>query len=370
MKPLVRPSLRLCFLILGLVLTAFAQNRMTVDQLTRFIKSSVELKSDDRTVADFVKKITLTNRLEARTVEGLQTLGAGRLTVAALRALMTESASLPAAPAPVVRPTVAPAPSLAAPSEEEQKRILGEITEYALNYSSGLPNFVCLQVTKRYVDPSSTESFRLTDTIAERLSYFEHKEDYKVISVNGTPVTNRKHEQLGGAISSGEFGSMLAEIFDPTSRTEFHWERWGKWAGHVAHVFSFRVEQPNSKYNITAEDIKRTITVGYHGLIYADRDTNAVIRITMDADDIPSDFPIRSAGESLEYDSVTISGNKFILPTKVDMRMRDGKVLMKNLAEFRLYNKFGADTSIQFDVPDAAADNPPAGDPPKDKSNP
>src|ERR1700690_3872104 len=152
---------------------------MTVDQLFRFVKSSVELKEDDRKIADYVKKISLSNHLEARTVEELQTLGAGRLTVAALRALMTESASLPPAPAPAVppgAPQAAPAP-LAAPSEAEQKRILGEITEYALNYSGGLPNFVCLQVTKRYVDPSSTESFRLTDTVAERLSYFEHKED-------------------------------------------------------------------------------------------------------------------------------------------------------------------------------------------------
>ncbi len=338
---------------------------MTVDQLYRFIKSSVELKEDDHKIADYVKKISLSNHLEAHTVEELQALGAGRLTVAALRVLMTESSSLPAAPASAVQPVAsqaAPAP-LAAPSEVEQKRILSDITEYALNYSGGLPNFVCLQVTKRYVDPSATERFQLTDTIAERLSYFEHKEDYKVISVNGTPVSNRKHEQLGGATSSGEFGSMLSEIFSPESRTEFHWERWGKWAGHVAHVFSFRVALSNSKYNITAEAVKRTITVGYHGLIYADRDTNAVIRITMDADDIPADFPVRSAGESLEYDTVSISGNKFILPVKVDMRMRDGKVLMKNLAEFRLYNKFGADTSIQFDISDEATENPP-----KDKS--
>ena len=104
--------------------------------------------------------------------------------------------------------------------------------------------------------------------------------------------------------------------------------------------------------------------VGYHGLIYADRDTNAVMRITMDADNIPADFPVRSAGETLDYDSVAISGQQFILPIKVDMRMRDGKVLMKNQAEFRLYNKFGADTSITFgdsgdDAKDLPKDKPP-----------
>jgi hypothetical protein len=354
-------------LALSLMAGARAQNRMTVDQLAAFVKSSVELKEDDRKIADYVKKITLSNHLEAHTVEELQNQGAGRLTVAALRALMTESSSLPAPPAPPAKAVVAVASPIPSPSEEDQKKILSEITENALSYSGGLPNFVCLQVTKRYVDPSGAENFRLTDTIAERLSYFEHKEDYKVISVNGTPVTNRKHDQLGGAISSGEFGSMMLEIFSPESRTDFHWERWGKLRDHVMHVYSFRVEQPNSRYNITADAVKRTILVGYHGLIFADRDTKAVMRITMDADDIPADFPIRSAGETLDYDNVTISGNKFILPIKVDMRMQDGKVLMKNQSEFRLYNKFGADTSIQFgDVPDDPKDNP-SGNPPPPK---
>ena len=236
-----------------------------------------------------------------------------------------------------------------APDAETQQKVLAAITQNALNYSDGLPNFICMQVTRRYVEQNGSDNFRLTDTIAERLSYIEHHEDYKVISVNGTPVTNRKHEQLGGATSSGEFGSMLYEIFSPESHTEFQWERWGKLRDHVMHVFRFRVRLENSKYSITAEEVKRTMTVGYHGLIYADRDTNNVMRITMEADDIPADFPIRSASETLDYDSISLSGVKFILPLKVDMQMRDGRNTMKNQAEFRLYNKFGADTSIIFD---------------------
>ena len=66
----------------------------------------MQLKEDDRKVAEMVKKIQLTNQLDAKTIESLQELGAGRLTVAALKTLRTDSASLPAAPAPVVAPKV------------------------------------------------------------------------------------------------------------------------------------------------------------------------------------------------------------------------------------------------------------------------
>ncbi len=353
---------RFC-LFLALTASALAQTSMTVAQLVGFVKSSVELHEDDRKLADMVKKVRLTNQLDAHSVETLQTLGAGRLTMAALRTLVTDSASLPAAPAPKVSaaPILAP---MAAPDAAQQKEILAAVTENALNYSDSLPNFICLQVTQRYVDRAGGDHFVPADKIAERLSYFEHKEDYKVISVNDAPVTNRKHEQLGGATSSGEFGTMLLGIFTPESRTEFQWERWGKLRGHIMHVFSFRVRLENSQYHITAEEVKRTIPVGYHGLIYADRDSRSVMRITMEADDIPSDFPIRSASETLDYDSIAISGVKFILPLKVEMQMRDGKSAMKNEAAFRLYNKFGADTSITFDAPDASTPEPKATDPP------
>lgn len=359
---------RFC-LFLALTAAALAQASMTVAQLVGFIKSSVELREDDRKLADMVKKVRLTNQLDAQTVEKLQTLGAGRLTVAALKVLMADSASLPASSAPEPAPASASVPKvaaapMAAPDPAQQKEILAAITENALNYSDSLPNFICLQVTQRYVDRSGGDHFVATDKIAERLSYFEHKEDYKVISVNDAPVTNRKHEQLGGATSSGEFGTMLREIFEPQSQTEFQWERWGKLRDHIMHVYSFRVRLENSQYHITAEEVNRTVTVGYHGLIYADRDSRSVMRITMEADDIPADFPIRSASETLDYDSIAISGEKFILPLKVEMQMRDGKSAMKNQAAFRLYNKFGADTSITFDTPDAAAPEQKATDPP------
>jgi hypothetical protein len=346
-------------LLLALTAAASAQVKMTVEQLVGFVKSSVQLHEDDRKVAETVKKIQLSNQLDAHAVETLQSLGAGRLTVAALKVLMADSSSLPAAPVLVPAPRVIATP-LAPPDAAQQKEILAAVTQNALNYSDSLPNFICLQVTQRYVDRAGGDHFVATDKIAERLSYFEHKEDYKVISVNDTPVTNRKHEQLGGATSSGEFGTMLREVFEPQSQTEFQWERWGKLRDHIMHVYSFRVRLENSQYRITAEEVKRTVTVGYHGLIYADRDSRSVMRITMEADDIPADFPIRSASETLDYDTIAISGEKFILPLKVEMQMRDGKSAMKNQAAFRLYNKFGADTSITFDAPDAAAPEPKA----------
>src|ERR1700685_2354871 len=91
---------------------------MTVDKLVSFIGSSIKMKQADVKVAEVVKKIKLEDKLEARTVENLQGMGAGPKTVLALKALMTESAALPAAAPPPPKPVYVPPP---APSSIEQK---------------------------------------------------------------------------------------------------------------------------------------------------------------------------------------------------------------------------------------------------------
>jgi hypothetical protein len=336
-----------------LALAAAAQSRMTVDQLVTFVRSSVQLQHDDRQIADYIKKnVKLANRLTPGAVEDLQGMGAGPQTVGALRALITATSTLPEAPPAPPKPV---APGIPPPDSIEQKRILAEITENARNYSQNLPNFICLQVTRRYGDNSGLENYRLIDTIAERLSYFEQKEDYKVVSVNGIPTTGSlKHEQLQGATSSGEFGSMLRDIFAPETETDFGWERWATLRGRRMYVFNFHVRQLNSKYTIYADSVKRTVVAAYHGLIYADRETGMVMRIKMECEGLPLDFPIQTVDLDMNYDFTAISGQKFLLPLKSEIHSREGKFLVKNEVEFRLYNRFGTESNIQFgDVPDA-----------------
>src|SRR5271169_882908 len=108
----------ICVLIFG-ALTAFAQRSMTVEELTSFVKSQAKMKGDDRMTADFLlHKIKLTQKLDDKTVEDLQGLGAGPKTVAALHKLEEESAGLAAAPPP---PPPAPkAPSKPPPDSIEQ----------------------------------------------------------------------------------------------------------------------------------------------------------------------------------------------------------------------------------------------------------
>ena len=99
--------LRSAFVLLALCgSAAFAQRQMSVPQLVSFIRSSIQLRQDDREVANVVRRIRLSNRLDDKTVEELEGMGAGPRTVAALKQLETATAALAPAPPPAPKAEV------------------------------------------------------------------------------------------------------------------------------------------------------------------------------------------------------------------------------------------------------------------------
>ena len=325
------------------VMLLSAQSRRTVDDLVSYIRTAIEKKYKDADVAASLQSMKLANRLDEQTVTDLQRMGAGQKTVAALHRLMEASASLPAVAPPAVKaePVLPPTPSAA-----EVKEILAEIRENSLNYTKNLPNYLCTQVTKRRIDQGNG-SWRDADTIIEQLSYFEQKESYKVMMVNNSMVTGTKeHDQLGGAVSSGEFGSILRAVFSPESETDFRWERWGGLRGHWQYVFAFETGQPI--YSIRHDGSKRTVHARTRGLIFADRDTKMVMRLHLECIGIPADFPIQSVTLDQDYDFTDIAGQQFMLPLHSDVRSREGQYKSWNEVTYRSYHKYGADTSIRI----------------------
>ena len=225
--------------------------------------------------------------------------------------------------------------------------------EYARDYSKKLPNFICTQVTRRYEDPSGLEFWQLQDTVVEKLSFFEQKEDYKLLFVNNRAFTGTR-EKIGGTVTRGEFGTRLKEIFDPKSQATFDWERWATLRGKRMHVFRYAITQERSEYSV---QYQTSVTVpAYGGLVYIDKDTLAVMRVTQEVNQMPVGFPINSILAILDYDFIKVADNQFVLPLKASTIARMSKVLFKNDVEFRNYNRFGAEATITF-TPEPLSDD-------------
>jgi hypothetical protein len=352
---------RLLAAVFAVCFVAMGQS-LSVDKLIAFLQSSQKLikegKMTDRELASYLAKVKLTEKLDDRMIEELQgAVALGPKTMEALHNLRDHSQTLAAAKLAVPEPKPTPIPP---PSSEEQAAILTEVRAYALNYSKTLPDFICTQVTRRYAAPTpgsryggsagSDPTWYALDTLTIKLSYFEQKEDYKLILVNNS-MTTQDYKTLGGATSTGDFGSMMREIFEPATQAKFEWDHWGTLRGRRVMAFSYRVAQFRSQWHITY-DRKLDIVPAYKGLVYVDKETHQVMRVTLDAEDLPASFPVRRAETVLDYDFQEISGHTFLLPLKATTIMASSEYLTKNDEEFRVYRKYSAESDIKFDTAD------------------
>ena len=345
-------TFRFILVLLGAALALRAQQSMSVAQLKEMIRSSIELKQSDKAVASFLKNVTLTDKLDDRVIEQMQGQGIGQKTLKALDDLRDNSANLKP---PTKQELAAAAPKTykqpPPPDSVHQRELLDQMRQYASSYTQNLPNFLCAQVTRRYVGFRGEDPNRLMDTVTAKLSYNEGREDYKVYLVNDRMV-NTSIDKLGGAVSTGEFGSLMKDVFDPATKADFGWDHWGRLRGRNLAVFNYFIDSGHSHFTLDYERGAQRIVTAYKGLIYADQYTGVIYQITFNAVDVPPGFPIRKAQTKLDYDFVDIGGSKYLVPLKARVLMHTAdNVNTRNEEEFTLYRKFGTESNITFTPP-------------------
>ena len=339
-------------LLVCVAATLVAQSGLSYSQLRQFIRSSVDQRIKDKDVANYLKRQVVKFAVTDGLIEEFVGWGIGPRTLKALEELQSATSDLPEPQRLQAEEGTPRQPP--PPSPEEQRWIIEDARKSAIAYTEDLPNYVCLQVTRRFVDPTGTEMDWLRhDEIKTRVSYIEGREDYETISVNDT-ATTRSFEDLGGTTSRGEFGTILSSLFATETDAEFRWARHSLLRGRPVFVFHIRV--PRSRSNWTLEssdrppsDNARRILAGYTGLVYIGKESGRVLRIVMEAEDIPTSFPISEARSRLDFDFIDISGQNFLLPLKAQAFLRSGRLLTRNDLEFRLYRKFTAEATISFE---------------------
>lgn len=362
---------RLTLLVFCCALALQAQMEMNVDQLAQFVRSSIALQqATDKQIAGYLKKVHLTEKLPDKTIEDLEAQGAGPKTVQALKELQSETASLkPPTKDSTYSPATAPdtgstQPGTASlhvnevippPDSVRQQQILDAMRDYAMNYTRNLPNFLCVEVMRRYFEPSGGQgsgTYHSLGDILAKVSYNQGQEHYSVYSVAGHyQETSLEHVGGGGAVSTGEFGSMMREIFTPESQADFNWDHWAKLRGRKMAVFHYYIDSGHTQYSIaytSGEHDEQRIYTAYEGLVYADENTGEITRIKFHAVNIPKTFPVTDALEILDYGDVEISGKTYICPLLAQLYMTTAEAKTKNEIEFRNYRKFDIGSSITF----------------------
>ena len=167
----------------------------------------------------------------------------------------------------------------------------------------------------------------------------------EVTSINSQPDPSFDPKDLP-EFSRGEFDTLLARIFDPQTSTEFRWDRWATRDGRRMYVFSYRV--PKSK-GYAIQEGRRTTVVAFKGLIYADFETKAVMRIEMQCIDFPAGTSYESLTLTLNYKLTRVAEQELVLPSDFVTSSRQSSGESEADAVYKDYRRFSADTRIQLE---------------------
>jgi serine/threonine-protein kinase RIO1 len=129
-------------------------------------------------------------------------------------------------------------------------------------------------------------------------------------------------------------------------------------------VFNYSIERDKALQRITASGYtNETAITGMKGRIWVDRENFRVLRIESAATEIPEDFPIRTANRVIDYDWVTISDEKYLLPSLSDVRLtfREKREVYetRNVIRFKEYQKYGSEVKILDDDVEPAPEEKP-----------
>jgi VWFA-related protein len=250
----------------------------------------------------------------------------------------------------------------------EAHQLIDDARQAALDYSEGLPNFMCVEVTNRSEDYSSSGRWKLQDTIVELLRFHDKQETRNTLEVNGK-TSKVDRDGMKGAVSTGEFGGVLRSIFGEKSKADFAWKETDQLNDQPMQVFNYKVAKENSNFGVVDID-NREVMAAFHGQVFIDSVTRRVRRVTLIADEMPPKFRTRATSLGVDYDYVSINSHDYLLPVSAQMRLvkRNSAAIyttVMNTMEFRDYKRFGSSMRFVNDseagtVSTAAPQNKPA----------
>src|SRR5215813_12605858 len=115
--------------------------------------------------------------------------------------------------------------------------LLDQARNHAAEFMDDLPKFVVTQIVTRSVRTPKKRDWQQQDKLEIELSYrAKTGEQFKLVRYNDK-TTQMTYDQLKGATTAGEFGSILGALFSPESQAEFKEVRRETFHGHQTVIY-------------------------------------------------------------------------------------------------------------------------------------
>jgi hypothetical protein len=252
---------------------------------------------------------------------------------------------------PALPPCPDPPPAASRPADSVPTRslppaesLIERAREVAFQFSEKLPNFVCQEFMSRFTQRGRGDKMPL-DLVSAEIVFEDGHESYRNVKIDNRP-TDKPLQEIDGSWSTGEFASILLELFHPDTHAQFQSGGASTISGFSAQVYDFQVQSENSRWTLHAGS--QSLAAAYAGSVWVDPNTARVLRIEMQAHNLPSDFPMDTVETALDYSNVRLGETSFLLPVHAEALgcERGTNYCSHNIIDFRNYHEFKSEIKI------------------------
>jgi hypothetical protein len=232
--------------------------------------------------------------------------------------------------------------------QRKDEPLIRRAADAAMEFTETLPSYVCSENVTRLASESTPANFQPIDVVTMEVLYIDGREDYRNIQINGKK-TVKKLEESGGSWSTGEFGTVLVDLFSPATAAVFHFRRDSRAGGIMAKMYDYEVARETSHWSIHTNS--QTYNPAYTGSVWIDPATSRVLRIEMEAKGLPGDFLLDHVESATDYQYIRLGDAKqYLLPVHAETLscQRGTAYCSRNVIDFRNYHKYTGESTITF----------------------
>ena len=238
--------------------------------------------------------------------------------------------------------------------------LLSRIKRHMAQVLSRQPNYTCLETIERSFRTPKAKRFQLQDALNLEVAVVEGKELYSWPGEREFKERDLREFAPTGAIANGSFAIHAHSVFiTGTPQIKYIGEE--AMDGRTVAHYDYEVPQYRSGYQIRMGNLKGIS--GYRGSFWNDVETLDLIRLDVEAMEIPPHLPLKASKETLRYERVKIGESDFLLPKASELIMEDIQGGQnRNTISFSRCRQYSGESTLSFaDVPeDTAAPIAPA----------
>lgn len=211
---------------------------------------------------------------------------------------------------------------------------------------SSIPAYTCSEAMERSIRSNRSYIFRKTDELKFEVAEIGGKELFSRPGEKSFSELAVQEYSRRGLIATGMFFHIADTVFG-TPYARFNYVGTKRVRGHKTLQYDLTVAPLFASYHLNFNN--HEANCGFKGSIWADETTFDLIRMRIEATDVPAEMLLRQATTEIDYTRAALDGKSYLIPSSAEIVtvFVNGNE-SRNQMHFSNCHKYGVESTVIF----------------------